>query len=277
MLRSLTSRRLATSNKGSAILRAVAGNSSTGATPGAAAPSTNAVVTRPISTASCTQQQQRSRPFYSSKNIVATPQTHYRRWLSDAGAKPPPTEEEKKEKDEANTAEDEASVEGDTDAPEEEGPSETDKLKEELAEMKNQLLRSLAEQENIRSIARRDVAAAKNFSVKSFAKSMLEVADNLDRALESVDQEEASKNDTLKTFVEGIEMTGSGLSKALKSNGVEAFCEQPGEEFDAEKHQALMEYEDPKATLGTVGLVMKKGYMLNGRVLRAAEVGVVKK
>merc|ERR1712115_501234 len=134
-----------------------------------------------------------------------------------------------------------------------------------------------SEKENIRSIARRDVDAARNFSVKSFAKSLLEVADNLDRALESVDEEEASKNATLKTFVEGIEMTGNGLVKALKSNGVESFCEEPGEEFDAEKHQALMEYEDPKATPGTVGVVMKKGYMLNGRVLRAAEVGVIKK
>ena len=47
--------------------------------------------------------------------------------------------------------------------------------------------------------------------------------------------------------------------------------------FDAEKHQALMEYADPKATPGTVGVVMKKGYTLNGRVLRAAEVGVIKK
>merc|ERR1712070_453709 len=129
-----------------------------------------------------------------------------------------------------------------------------------------------AEQENIRSIARRDVEAARNFSVKSFAKSLLEVADNLDRALDSVDDGEVQKNDTLKLFVEGIEMTNGGLSKALKSNGVEAFCEAPGDEFDAEKHQALMEYEDPKATPGTVGVVMKKGYMLNGRVLRAAEV-----
>eukprot|EP00536_Pseudo-nitzschia_multiseries_P009993 jgi/Psemu1/297446/fgenesh1_pm.292_\ len=159
----------------------------------------------------------------------------------------------------------------------EETPSETDKLKAELAEMKDQLLRTLAEQENIRSIARRDVEAARNFSVKSFAKSMLDVADNLDRALESVDPEQVEANPTLKTFVEGIEMTGSGLVKALKSNGVEAFCEQPGDAFDAEKHQALMEYADPNATPGTVGTVMKKGYTLNGRVLRAAEVGVIKK
>uniref|UniRef100_A0A7S0UMK4 GrpE protein homolog n=1 Tax=Pseudo-nitzschia delicatissima TaxID=44447 RepID=A0A7S0UMK4_9STRA len=245
MIKSLTSRRLNT-----AILRAAVGNSTT----------TVAPLSTAATSASFFPQQQTVN--YNIDSLVSTPQ---RRWLSDA--KPPAEKEEEKAEE---TPEEEAPAE-------EEGPSAEEKLKEELAEMKNQLLRSLAEQENIRSIARRDVEAARNFSVKSFAKSLLEVADNLDRALESVDDGEVQKNETLKLFVEGIEMTNGGLAKALKSNGVEVFCEAPGDEFDVEKHQALMEYEDPKATPGTVGVVMKKGYMLNGRVLRAAEVGVVKK
>jgi len=257
MLKSLTSRRLAKSCN-TAILRAAAGNSITTVAP------LSTAVSRPVSTASFFPQQQ------SNSSDINISQSHYRRWLSDA--KPPAEEKEEEEKAEDEKPEEESTEETPADE-----PSAEEKLKEELAEMKNQLLRNLAEQENIRSIARRDVEAARNFSVKSFAKSLLEVADNLDRALDSVDQEECTKNDTLKLFVEGIEMTGSGLTKALKSNGVEAFCEEPGEEFDAEKHQALMEYEDPKATAGTVGVVMKKGYMLNGRVLRAAEVGVIKK
>ncbi len=256
MLKSLTSRRLANSCN-NVILRAAVGNSTTAVAP------LSTAVSRPVSTASFFPQQQ------TSNYNINISQSHYRRWLSDAK---PPAEEKEEEKAEDNKPEEESTEETPADE-----PSVEEKLKEELADMKNQLLRSLAEQENIRSIARRDVEAARNFSVKSFAKSLLEVADNLDRALDSVDEEECSKNDTLKTFVEGIEMTGSGLTKALKSNGVETFCEEPGEEFDAEKHQALMEYEDPKATPGTVGVVMKKGYMLNGRVLRAAEVGVIKK
>ncbi|OEU08180.1 GrpE nucleotide exchange factor, partial [Fragilariopsis cylindrus CCMP1102] len=163
---------------------------------------------------------------------------------------------------------------------------EVQKLKMELVDLKNQLLRSLAEQENIRNIARNDVKAAKDFSTKSFAKSMLEVADNLDRALESVvtspettsSTSNDTNNDTLKSFVEGIELTNSGLLKALQSNGVEAYCEQPGDEFNPDKHQALMEYIDPDPTksAGTIGVVMKKGYTLNKRVLRPAEVGVIK-
>jgi len=269
ILKPLSSRRLA--NKfNNACSRAAVGTFSATST-SSVAPSTASLAFRAVGTTSIFQQRYTNE--YNSTRFVATPQSHYCRWLSDDASKQE-KEDDAKTTEEATTEEAASEAE---EATEDDGQSETDKLKEEVTEMKNQLLRSLAEQENIRSIARRDVEAAKNFSVKSFAKSMLEVADNLDRALDSVDQEEASKNDTLKTFLEGIEMTGSGLVKALKSNGVTPFCEEPGDEFDAEKHQALMEYEDPKATPGTVGVVMKKGYMLNGRVLRAAEVGVIKK
>jgi len=266
ILKPLVSHRLITKYNTAVIRAAVGNSSSTSVCPNV--PSTSAVASRSLSTSPFIKQRSSSK--YDPTGAIATPQSHYRRWLSDATKPPAGTEEGGKE-------DEETADEGEDVRIDEEEPSETEKLKEELADMKNQLLRSLAEQENIRSIARRDVEAARNFSVKSFAKSLLEVADNLDRALESVDQEEVSKNATLKTFVEGIEMTGNGLVKAFKSNGVESFCEQPGDEFDAEKHQALMEYEDPKSTPGTVGTVMKKGYMLNGRVLRAAEVGVIKK
>jgi len=165
-------------------------------------------------------------------------------------------------------------------------------VQDEIAELKNQLLRSLAEQENIRAIARRDVQAARDFSTKSFAKSLLEVADNLERALDSVNLEEHQTEETvadprarrsqilrpvLHSFVEGIELTHTGLVKALAANGIVAYCDEPGDPFDADKHQALMEYSDPTQPAGTVGTVMKKGYTLNGRVLRAAEVGVIKK
>jgi len=120
----------------------------------------------------------------------------------------------------------------------------------------------------------------------------LEVSDNLDRALESVttttkdnmendepqsDADYDSLTDTFKSFVEGIELTNSGLIKAFKSNGVEAIEDTLGDEFNPDKHQALMEYADPTKTSGTIGVVMKKGYTLNGRVLRPAEVGVIKK
>lgn len=152
-----------------------------------------------------------------------------------------------------------------------------DELQRQAQATKDQLLRSLAEQENIRSIARRDVDAAKQFSIKSFAKALLDVADNLERALSHIDKTELESNPSLKTLYEGIDMTSTGLTKALESNGVKAYCHEPGDNFDPTLHEALMEFPDPSKSPGTVGLVMKKGYMLNNRVLRPAEVGVIKK
>jgi molecular chaperone GrpE len=163
--------------------------------------------------------------------------------------------------------------------------SKEDELNAQIKALKDQLLRSYAEQENIRHIARNDVQAANSFAIKKFAKSLLDVADNLDRALDTVgkddnqqqQQEQKPKSPEFESFYQGIELTKIGLVKALESNGVTAYCEEPGDVFNPEQHEALLEYPDPTATPGTIGQVVKKGYMLNGRVLRPAEVGVVKK
>ena len=158
-------------------------------------------------------------------------------------------------------------------------------LEAKVKELTNSLLRSLAEQENTRSIAKRDVQAGKDFAIKSFAKSLLDVSDNLGRALAAVPPEalkeegDDDSNSVLKTLYEGIDMTDKGLTKALMMNGVTKFTEEPGEVFNPEQHEALFEYPDPDPTkeAGTIGQVMKVGFMLNKRVLRPAEVGIVKK
>ena len=175
----------------------------------------------------------------------------------------------------------------------------TRKQSQQLRELKDALLRSLAEQENTRTIAKRDVEQARQFAIKSFAKSLLEVADNLQRALESVPPEfrppstmtttttEAPPTTTIhpdifQTLYQGIEMTEKGLKKALESHGVVPFG-TVGENFDPHRHEALYEYpSDDAATTTppnnspTVGVVMKCGYTLHSRVLRPAEVGVMK-
>jgi molecular chaperone GrpE len=199
-------------------------------------------------------------------------------------------EEEAKSKEERSNA-----VEEETPPNEEEnetnantGPSFEEQittLEGEVKTLRDQLLRSLAEQENTRQIAKRDVGAAKNFAIKSFAKSLLEVSDNLQRALDAVPQEALNDGDdddnnnsnNLKTLYEGVEMTNDGLTKAFQSNGIVAYCQEPGDVFDPNKHQALMEYLDLSKEPGTVGQVIKAGFTLNDRVLRPAEVGVVKK
>ena len=149
-------------------------------------------------------------------------------------------------------------------------------LEQEVKELKDHLLRSLAEQENTRRIAKRDVEAAKNFAVTSFAKSLLDTSDNLTRALAAVPLEEKEKSPVLATLYEGIQMTDVGLTKAFEKNGLVKFGEV-GELFDPNKHEALFEYVNPAQEPGTIGQVMKPGFLLNDRVIRPAEVGVVKK
>lgn len=155
-----------------------------------------------------------------------------------------------------------------------------EKLVAQVKDLKDQLLRSLAEQENTRRIAKRDVESARSFAVSSFAKSMLDTSDNLSRAMAAVDLESTTKEDdastALRTLYEGIQMTDAGLTKAFVKHGLKNFG-KVGEVFDPNKHEALFEYADDAAKPGTVGQIMKVGFELNGRVIRSAEVGVIKK
>mmetsp|Transcript_16819 Transcript_16819/g.20547 ORF Transcript_16819/g.20547 Transcript_16819/m.20547 type:complete len:268 (-) Transcript_16819:69-872(-) len=157
-------------------------------------------------------------------------------------------------------------------------PSEVEKLEEQLKEMKDQLLRSLAEQENIRRIAKKDVENARSFAVTSFAKSLLDTSDNLSRALDAVPAEfrdDKENHAVLATLYEGIKMTDDGLNKAFAKNGLKKFGEAK-DKFDPNMHEALFEYPDANMEAGTIGQVMKGGFTLNGRVIRPAEVGVIK-
>lgn len=161
------------------------------------------------------------------------------------------------------------------------GETETQKLQGQITDLKDKLLRSLAEQENIRRIARRDVDNSKSYAVTSFAKSLLDTSDNLSRALEAVPEEHrgggsGGDNPVLANLYEGIQMTDAGLTKAFVKNGLVKFGEV-GDTFDPNRHEALFEYVEEGKEVGTVGQVMKVGFELNSRVIRPAEVGVVKK
>jgi molecular chaperone GrpE len=159
----------------------------------------------------------------------------------------------------------------------EEEPREI-QLEKQVIDLKDQLLRSLAEQENTRRIAKRDVESARNFAIKSFAKSLLDTSDNLALALDAVPEELRSDkegNAVLANLYEGIQMTQMGLDKAFEQNGLKRYGEV-GDVFDPNHHEALFQYPDPNLEAGTIGQVMKKGFFLNKRVLRPAEVGVIK-
>jgi molecular chaperone GrpE len=211
----------------------------------------------------------------STSNATTSPSSSSSRWFSSTSTSSTGSKDEAKEAADASENETEETVE------EEQGPSVED-LQKEVKTMKDQLLRSYAEQENTRNIAKRDVTEARQFAIKSFAKSLLEVADNLQRALDSVPEDEltdatAEANASLIALQQGIDMTNQGLLKALSQHGVEKYCQTPGDKFDPSLHNALMQYPDENGQDGHVGQVINVGYTLNQRVLRPAEVGVIKK
>ncbi|KAE8907428.1 hypothetical protein PF005_g247 [Phytophthora fragariae] len=163
--------------------------------------------------------------------------------------------------------------------------TEAEKLKKQVEElttknkdMNDRLLRALADAENVRRISRVDVSNAREFAISKFAKSLLDVSDNLKRAHESIDIEALQPEkqlDAIKVLHEGVVMTENQLQKVFsefKINQVGAV----GDKFDPNMHDALFEYEDATKEAGSIGQLMKTGYLLNERVIRPAQVGVVK-
>lgn len=149
-------------------------------------------------------------------------------------------------------------------------------LETQIAELKDKYLRAYAEMENTRRRAEKDVADARNFSIAGFARDMLAVADNLDRALAAIDPAAREAADsTLKTLLEGVELTGRELAKTLEKHGVRKL-DPMNQKFDPNFHQAMFEIPDNSVPAGTVKQVVQPGYAIGERVLRPALVGVAK-
>lgn len=151
---------------------------------------------------------------------------------------------------------------------------ELEEVKKKLEETKHELLISFADRETTRRIAKRDVESAKTRGIENFVVSLLDVPDNLYRALEHVSQAKLENNPDLKSFYEGVEMTNAQLTRIFEKFEVKR--ETPlGEKFDPNRHQAVAEVPDPSKEAGTISYVMKSGYSLKDRVIRAANVAVV--
>jgi molecular chaperone GrpE len=151
-----------------------------------------------------------------------------------------------------------------------------EQLAREAADNKDKLLRSLAEMENMRRRTDRQVADAREYGITAFARDVLAVADNMNRALSAIDpQLRATADAGLKSLLEGVELTERELLKVLEKHGVKKF-EPAGEKFDPNLHQAMYEVPDPSLPNGTVAQVVQAGYMIGDRVLRPALVGVAK-
>jgi molecular chaperone GrpE len=146
----------------------------------------------------------------------------------------------------------------------------------ELAEAKDRTLRTLAEMENLRKRTTREIADARSYGITAFARDVLDIADNLQRALDAVPAEaKANADPGLKALIEGVELTERSLLNTLEKNGVKKF-DPTGERFDPNFQQAMYEVPDPSVPAGTVVQVVQTGYKIGERILRPALVGVSK-
>ena len=146
----------------------------------------------------------------------------------------------------------------------------------ELGETRDRLLRTLAEMENLRRRTTREVADARAYGISGFARDVLDIADNLQRALDAVPADARANADPgLTALIEGVELTEKALHKALEKNGVKKF-DPAGAKFDPNVHQAMYEVPDESVPSGTVVHVVQAGYMIGDRMLRPALVGVAK-
>ena len=160
-------------------------------------------------------------------------------------------------------------------APASDAQLKVEALAAEAADLRDKLLRTLAEMENLRRRTEREVADAKSYAIAAFARDVLNVADNMERALAAVPAEAAANDAALKTLVEGVELTERELLKALDKHGVRR-VEAAGGKFDPNLHQAMFEVPNPEVPTGTVVQVVQAGYVLGERILRPALVGVAK-
>ncbi|KAI9823839.1 MAG: hypothetical protein M1819_001119 [Sarea resinae] len=138
-------------------------------------------------------------------------------------------------------------------------------------------LRSVAEFRNLQERTKRDVQAAKDFAIQKFAKDLVESIDNLDRALVNVPADKLKAQADLANLYDGLKMTEAILMQTLKKHGLERFDPaENSEKFDPNKHEATFMTPQQEKEDGSVFFTQQKGFLLNGRVLRAAKVGVVK-
>ncbi|CAI7605276.1 unnamed protein product [Penicillium viridicatum] len=163
---------------------------------------------------------------------------------------------------------------------------ELEQKTKESIEFKDKWLRSVAESRNLVERNKRDMDAARKFAIQGFAKDLLDSIDNFDRALLAVPAEKLAaakteENKDLLDLVAGLNMTQQILLNTLQKHGLERFdpaekVDGKAQKFDANLHEAT--FMAPAAGLenGDVMHVQSKGFRLNGRVLRAAKVGVVK-
>ena len=150
-----------------------------------------------------------------------------------------------------------------------------EKLAAENAQLKDQALRAMAEAENTRRRFQREKDDATRYGIAGFARDLLEIADNLQRAIDAAPEAELADHPLAKQLSVGVSMTEKMLADAFAKHGISRI-DPAGEKFDPNFHQAMFEVPDPSRPPGTVVQVVQVGYVLHGRLLRPAMVGIAK-
>jgi molecular chaperone GrpE len=147
-------------------------------------------------------------------------------------------------------------------------------LEKERDELKDNMLRALAETDNVRKRANRQIEEARLYAVEKFARDLLNVSDNLSRAVESVPAgSRGIMTDAVKTALEGVELTQKELVSVLSRHGVTAIDASPGAAFDPALHQAVTQVPSEHPA-GSVAQLFQSGWRIGDRTLRAAMVAV---
>ena len=147
-----------------------------------------------------------------------------------------------------------------------------EELKEENKTISDKMMRALAETENIRKKFFKEKKDAEIYGCTKLARDILSVLDNLNRALESVDNEMMEKQNA---FLEGIELTKKELLNTFSNHEINELAPEEGEKFNPKFHQAMFEGPHPDIEKGNIIQVMANGFTIGERLLRAAQVGAV--
>ncbi len=152
---------------------------------------------------------------------------------------------------------------------------DTGMLEGQIGDLTDRLLRAHAEMDNLRKRTERERQEAAKYSISNFAREILTIGDNLQRAIAAVPEGAAEQDPALKGLIDGVAMTEREFTNVLERNGVKRI-DPAGEPFDPHQHQAMSEVENPEVAAGTIVQVFQPGYIIEDRVLRPAMVVVAK-
>ena len=149
-------------------------------------------------------------------------------------------------------------------------------LQKQVTDLKDQLMRSLADGENLRKRTLKEVEHAKKYSHITFVRDLVSSVDNFQRALESVPDDNSQLSEPIKNLIIGLDIVEKEIVTTFEKHNLKQICPL-GEKFDYNFHQAMFEVPTNDSEPGIVVEVSQKGYLLHDRLVRPAMVGISKK